>query len=238
MKVKCIIIDDEPLAREGMKLNIKEIDFLELIGEFEDAVKANDFITNNDVDLMFLDIQMPNLSGIDFLKSIKNPPLTILTTAYPQFALESYDLDIVDYLVKPIRIERFIKAVNKAKEIFEYKNSEKTSNEKINYVYIKSDRKYIKLNFSNILYIEGLKDYVIVYTGDNNKYITAMNIKTIYNQLPAEIFFRVSKSYIININNITEIDNDFVKIDLKEIPIGRTYKEEFLNYINKHLIKR
>jgi DNA-binding LytR/AlgR family response regulator len=220
-----------------MKLNIKEINFLELIGEFEDAIKANDFIANNNVDLMFLDIQMPNLSGIDFLKSIKNPPLTILTTAYPQFALESYDLDIVDYLVKPIRIERFIKAVNKAQEIFEYKKSEKTGKERKDYVYIKSDRKYIKLNFSDIQYIEGLKDYVIVYTSDN-KYITAMNIKTIYNQLPSEIFFRVSKSYIININNITEIDNDFVKVNKKEIPIGRTYKEEFLNYINKHLIKR
>ena len=237
MNLKCIIIDDEPLAREGMKLNIKEINFLELIGEFEDAIKANDFIANNNVDLMFLDIQMPNLSGIDFLKSIKNPPLTILTTAYPQFALESYDLDIVDYLVKPIRIERFIKAVNKAQEIFEYKKSEKTGKERKDYVYIKSDRKYIKLDFSKIFYIEGLKDYVIVYVNDN-KYITAMNIKTIYNQLPSEIFFRVSKSYIININNITEIDNDFVKVNNKEIPIGRTYKEEFLNYINKHLIKR
>jgi len=237
MNLKCIIIDDEPLAREGMKLNIKEINFLELIGEFEDAIKANDFIANNNVDLMFLDIQMPNLSGIDFLKSIKNPPLTILTTAYPQFALESYDLDIVDYLVKPIRIERFIKAVNKAQEIFEYKKSEKTGKERKDYVYIKSDRKYIKLDFSKIFYIEGLKDYVIVYVNDN-KYITAMNIKTIYNQLPSEIFFRVSKSYIININNITEIDNDFVKVNKKEIPIGRTYKEEFLNYINKHLIKR
>ena len=237
MSIKCIIVDDEPLAREGMKLNIKEIDFLELIGEFDDAIKANDFIINNEVDLMFLDIQMPNMSGIDFLKSLKNPPLTILTTAHPQFALEGYDLDIVDYLVKPIRIERFIKAVNKAKEIFEYSNNDKTINKDIDYVYIKSDRKYIKLNFTDITYIEGLKDYVIVYVKDS-KYVTAMNIKTIKNQLPSDIFFRVSKSYIININNISEIDNDFIKVGNKEIPIGRTYKEDFLNYVNKHLIKR
>ncbi len=238
MNLKCIIIDDEPLAREGMKLNINEINFLKLIGEFEDAIKANDFIKNNNVDLMFLDIQMPGISGIDFLKSIKNAPLTIITTAYPQFALEGYDLDIVDYLVKPIRIERFIKAVNKAQEIFEYKNQKESDTKKIDYVYIKSNRKYIKLNFSDIIYIEGLKDYVIIYIKDT-KYITAMNIKTINNQLPQDMFFRISKSYIININNISEIDNDFVIAkNGKEIPIGRTYKEDFLNYVNKHLIKR
>ena len=236
MSLKCIIIDDEPLAREGMKINIKEINFLELVGEFGDVEKANDFISHNNVDLMFLDIQMPKITGIDFLKSIKNPPLTILTTAYPQFALEGYLLDIVDYLVKPIRIERFIKAVNKAKEIYNYKTQHQTDRE-LNYVYIKSDRKYVKLNFSDILYIEGLKDYVIIHV-TGNKYITAMNIKTIHNQLPAKTFFRVSKSFIINIDKITEVDTDFILIDKKEIPIGKAYKEEFLNYLNNHLIKR
>ncbi len=238
--MKCIIVDDEPLAREGMRLNVKEIESLELIGEFEDAIKANEFVNNNKVDLIFLDIQMPYISGIDFIKMLKNPPLIILTTAFPQFALESYELDIVDYLVKPIRFERFVKAVNKATELFclmQIKTSEIESIE-TNYVYVKSERKFVKLFFDDILYIKGLKDYVIIHRKES-KVITAMNIKTINNKLPDSIFFRVNKSYIINIHQIKEIDTDFIIIDNKEIPIGKTYKEDFItNCVNKYLIKR
>ncbi|HBS86746.1 MAG: DNA-binding response regulator [Bacteroidetes bacterium GWF2_38_335] len=238
--MKCIIVDDEPLAREGMRLNVEEVESLELIGTFDNAMQANEFLTNNEVDVMFLDIQMPGMTGLDFIKTLKNSPIIIITTAYPQFALESFDLDVIDYLVKPIRIERFIKAVNKAKEYHDLKSGLKSHIESFeeNYIFVKSDRKYVKIFFSEINYIEGLKDYVIIHT-DKIKIMTAMNLKTIHNKLPEEIFARVNKSFIININHIKEIDSDYVVIKDNEVPIGRIYKDEFIEkYVNKRLIKR
>ncbi|MBU0764118.1 MAG: LytTR family DNA-binding domain-containing protein [Bacteroidetes bacterium] len=238
--MKCIIVDDEPLAREGMKLNINEVSSLELTGSFENALEANDFLLNNEIDLIFLDIEMPEITGLEFLKTLVNQPMVILTTAYPQYALESYDLDVIDYLVKPIRIERFIKAVNKAEEFHKLKRSGKNVIESIgeDYIFVKSERKYVKIFFRDIKYIEGLKDYVIIHA-NNKKIMTAMNVKTIDNQLPDEIFVRINKSYIINFHSINEIDNDFVIIDTSEIPIGRTYKDDFIkNFVNKRLIKR
>lgn len=238
--MKCIIIDDEPLAREGMKLNVNEVSALELAGCFESAVEANDFLMNNEIDLMFLDIEMPDMTGFEFLKCLSNQPMVIITTAYPQYALESYDLNVIDYLVKPIRIERFIKAVNKAEELFKLKNAPKITIESFgeDYIFVKSERKYVKLFFKDIKFIEGLKDYVIIHT-TQKKIMTAMNVKTIENQLPKEIFARVNKSYIININCINEIDNDFIIIAPNEIPLGRTYRDEFIqNYVNKRLLKR
>lgn len=238
--MKCIIVEDEPLAREGMRLNIAEVERLELVGSFENAMQANDFLASNEVDLMFLDIQMPGMTGLDFLKNLKIQPLVVLTTAYPQFALESYDLDVIDYLVKPIRIERFIRAVNKARELHELKNSVKSQIESFeeNYIFVKADRKYVKIFFTEINYIEGLKDYVIIHT-DKVKIMTAMNLKTIHNKLPEDIFARINKSYIININHIKEIDSDYVVLKGNEVPIGRIYRDDFINnYVNTRLIKR
>src|SRR4029078_1967434 len=179
----CIVIDDEPLARQGMEINIAQISFLQLMGSFSNALAASDFLRKEKVDLLFLDINMPEMSGLDFLKSLRDAPLVIFTTAYPQYALESYELDAIDYLVKPIRIERFLKAVNKAenhlKLLQQDNNSSQVENMAEDFVYIKADRKYFKIYFKDILYIEGLKDYVIIYTSDNNKIITSMNVKTI-----------------------------------------------------------
>ena len=256
--MKCIIVDDEPLAREGMKLNVQELPSLELIGSFENAMKANDFLSKNDVDLMFLDIQMPEVTGLEFLKTLNlaKPPFVILTTAYPQFALEGYALDVIDYLVKPISMDRFVKAVNKVD--YYYKLRKQAQNEALaatetpaasspvgsdnadieDYIFIRADRKYMKVFFREINYVEGLKDYVIVYT-DTQKIVTAMNIKTIESQLPSNIFIRVSKSYIINLQHIKAVDNNFVMIKEKEIPIGKAFKDNFLNNIvNKRLLKR
>src|SRR4051812_40085178 len=178
----CIVVDDEPLARQGMEMNIASISLLQLLGSFSNALAASDFLRKEKVDLIFLDINMPELSGLDFLKSFRDAPLVIFTTAYPQYALESYELDAIDYLVKPIRIERFLKAVNKAENHLRLLQHESHTNEveKIadDFVYIKADRKFFKINFKDILYIEGLKDYVIIHTADN-KIITSMNVKTI-----------------------------------------------------------
>lgn len=240
--MNCIIVDDEPLARQGMEMNIASVASLQLLGSFSNALAASDFLRKEPVDLMFLDINMPELSGLDFLKSLRDAPLVIFTTAYPQYALESYELDAIDYLVKPIRIERFLKAVNKAENHLRLLQQEGNNNqvEKIedDFVFIKADRKYFKIYFRDILYIEGLKDYVIIYTMDN-KIITSMNVKTISAQLPASIFARVSKSYIVNVLHITSFDNEIVYIQNNEIPLGQSFKDEFLaQYIDKKIVKR
>jgi DNA-binding LytR/AlgR family response regulator len=238
----CIVVDDEPLARQGMEMNIGQVSFLQLMGSFSNALAASDCLRKENVDLMFLDINMPELSGLDFLKSLRDAPLVIFTTAYPQYALESYELDAVDYLVKPIRIERFLKAVNKAAHHLRLLQHEGNTNqvEKIedDFVFIKADRKYFKIWFKDIFYIEGLKDYVIIYTADN-KIITCMNVKTIAAQLPPALFARVSKSYIVNMLHITSFDTDIVYIKNNEIPLGQSFKEDFLkHYIDGKIVKR
>ena len=235
--MKCIIVDDEPLAREGMELNVNEVEFLDLAGQFGDAISAYNYLSENEVDLMFLDIQMPGeMTGLDLVKALPNPPMVILTTAYSEYAVEGFELDVIDYLVKPIRIQRFIQAVNKAKEKFE--NLHPHGTDPRPFIYLKADRKYIRLMLDEIVYIKGMKDYVMVYTEDS-RYMTAMNIKTIFNQLNHPNFVRVSKSYIINSRFIQEVNQNGVKVLDEEIPLGKTYKDEFIqNYIKDHLIQR
>lgn len=240
--MNCIVVDDEPLARQGMEINISQLPSLQLLGSFSNALAASDFLRKENIDLMFLDINMPELSGLDFLKSLRDAPLVIFTTAYPQYALESYELDAIDYLVKPIRIERFLKAVNKAENhlrlLQQGGNTSQVEKIEDDYVFIKADRKYFKIYFKDILYIEGLKDYVIIYTADN-KIITSMNVKTIAAQLPATIFARVSKSYIVNILHIISFDNELVYLKSNEVPLGQGFKDEFLKqYIDRKIVKR
>lgn len=239
-KFSCIVIDDEPLAREGVKLHIADTDLLVFKAEFGNAIKAGEYLTMNDVDIIFLDIEMPGLSGLEFLRLIPNKSMVILTTAYPQYALEAFELEVVDYLLKPIKFDRFFKAVNKAIDVIKLKAtgiSELEPNPETD-IYIKSDRKYVKLSYDEIKYIKGLKDYVIVHT-DKGKYITALNVKTILKKLPANKFARVSKSYIINIAKIESVDIDTIFLSGEEIPLGNSYKEEFLKrHINSKLLKR
>ncbi len=241
--MNCIIVDDEPLAREGMELNVEDVPFLNLLGQFATALAANDFLMREEVDLMFLDIQMPGITGLDYLKTLKNPPLVILSTAYPQYALEGFELDVVDYLVKPVRMERFLKAVNKAKALYDLRQPAPIQNEVVEveqeFMYLKADRKYIRVFFKDIKYIKGMKDYVMLYINEGKKIMTAMNIKTIHRQLPPSIFARVNKSYVINIDYIDEVDLDFIQLAGEEIPLGRTYKEAFIrDYIKGNLIGR
>lgn len=238
----CIIVDDEPLARQGMELNIGNVSTLQLLGSFSNALAASDFLRKENVDLMFLDINMPELSGLDFLKSLRDAPMVIFTTAYPQYALESYELEAIDYLVKPIRIERFLKAVNKAENYLKLLQQEasNTQVEKIedDYVFIKADRKFFKIYFKDILYIEGLKDYVVIYTNDS-KIITSMNVKTIAAQLPLAIFARVSKSYIVNTLHISSFDNELIYINNHEIPLGQSFKDDFIKqHIDGKIVRR
>ena len=240
--MNCIVIDDEPLARQGMEMHIANVASLKLLGSFSNPLAAADFLRKEQVDLMFLDINMPELSGLDFLKALRDAPLVIFTTAYPQYALESYELDAIDYLVKPIRIERFLKAVNKAENHLKLlqQDAQHSHVEKIedDFVFIKADRKFFKIYFKDILYIEGLKDYVVIYTIDN-KIITSMNVKTIAQQLPASTFARVSKSYIVNVRHINSFDNELIYINGNEIPLGESFKDEFIRqYIDGKIVKR
>jgi len=238
----CIIVDDEPLARQGMEMTIATVASLQLMGSFSNALAANEFLRTQPADLMFLDINMPELGGLEFLHSLREPPLVIFTTAYPQYALQSYELDAIDYLVKPIRIERFLKAVNKAESHFRLLHQEGDNNqvERIeeDYIFIKADRKYFKIYFKEIFYIEGMKDYVIIYTADA-KIITSMNVKTIGAQLPESLFARVSKSYIVNVLHISSFDNELVYVHHHEIPLGQSFREEFVKqYIERKIVNR
>ncbi len=237
--MKAIIIDDEPIARQGIRLLADQIPYLSIETEFGNPLIAQEYIvTHKELDLIFLDVEMPGITGVNYLRSMPPKCQVILTTAYPQYALEAFELDVIDYLLKPIRIERFAKAVHKVKELLALQSYELEVQDKDSCIYIRSDRKYIKLTLEEIVFIKGLKDYVIIHTLDG-KYLTAMNVGTIARQLDDDIFARVSKSYIINVNFIQSIDQEIINCVDQEIPLGKAYKEEFLKkYINKSLLKR
>jgi DNA-binding LytR/AlgR family response regulator len=240
--MKCIMVDDEPLAREGLEKMLRAVSSIELLDSFSNAIDAHDYLKTGEADLLFLDIEMASLNGLEFAKSLVVKPLIIFVTAYPQYALDSYEIDAIDYLVKPVRMERLLKAINKAEnylKLWQRKNDElETTTVESDYVFIKSDRRFVKIFFKEILYIEGLKDYVVIQT-DNKKVLTAMNIKTICAQLPENNFTRVSKSFIVNTNHISSVDTHSVYIKDEEIPIGSSFKEEFFErFISEKVIKR
>ena len=199
--MNCIIVDDEPLAREAMKLLIEESSNLQLIGSFNSASTASDFMEQHVTDLVFLDIQMPGITGIEFARTISKKTLVIFTTAYTEYALDSYEVDAIDYLIKPVEAERFQKAVDKALSYHSLLlKEEKEAIETVvtaDYFFVKAERRYFKVNFSDILFIEGLKDYVIIQLSDQ-RIITRMSLKAIFDLLPKSTFLRVNKSYIVN----------------------------------------
>lgn len=226
--MKCIIVDDEPIAREGVEALIGKIPQLQLEGSFESAETASEYINVHPVDLIFLDIEMSGINGIEFARSIPKKTLVIFTTAYSEYALDSYDVDAIDYLVKPIEWERFRKAVDKAISyhsllVNEAKEEIDADND---FIFVKSERRYFKVYYDDILFIEGLKDYVIIQTG-NKRIITKMYLRTILELLPEKKFFRINKSYIVNLKRIDSFDNNDVFIGEREIGIGVTYREDF-----------
>jgi len=240
--MNCIIVDDEPLAREAIRMLIDQTDNLELTGSFNSPDSATKFLANNAVDLIFLDIQMPGVNGIEFAKTIPKETFVIFTTAFYEFATDSYEVDAIDYLIKPVKLERFKKGVEKAQTYYKLFKADYASNNIENitddYFFVKADRKMLKIHFNSILFIEGLKDYVVMHT-ENQKVITAMNIKTIHDQLPRTMFVRVSKSYIINIKHIDSVDNNTVYIGKSEIPIGNIYRDFFFNeFVTKKILSK
>ena len=236
--MKCIIVDDEPIAREGIKLLVEEIPRLELLKSFNNAEEASLFINETPVDLIFLDINMPGINGIEFAHSIPKQTLIIFTTAYSQYALDSYEVDAVDYLVKPIDPVKFRKAVNKAivyHSLLIDEEKKRVDAVEDEYIFVKSDRKYFKVNFEDVLFIEGLKDYVIIQMADQ-RIITRMSLKSINELLPSNVFFRINKSYIVNKKHIDSFDNNDVFIKNYEIAIGSSYRDDFFQFFTSKKI--
>jgi DNA-binding LytR/AlgR family response regulator len=232
--IKCIVIDDEPLARKGLKEYISEIDFLKWEGEFDSALKASKIINEGKVQLIFLDIQMPRISGIDFLRTIGNSIPVIFTTAFPQYALDGFDLNALDYVVKPISFERFLKAALKANEYYEVrcKNVEKTGETKQEFFFIKADNKLVRIFYDEILYVEALQNYVAICTR-TKKYITYLTIKSIEEYLSPDEFIRTHKSYIVSASKIDNIDGNDIRIGDYHIPISRNNKEDVMERLLK-----
>ena len=228
--MNCIIVDDEPLGRKAVQLLVKETPVLKLLGSFGDADSAGTFLLENPVDLVFLDIRMPGADGIEFAKTIPKKTLVIFTTAYPEYAVDSYGLDAIDYLLKPIELGRFRKAVEKACDylLLLSEKSQRSQLETVNqnHIFVKSDRRFYRMLFEEILFIEGLKDYIVIQTGER-KLITKTTLKAIHEQLPQDIFMRINKSYIVNLNRISSFDTSDIFIEKYEIAIGNTYKEAF-----------
>ena len=229
--MNCIIVDDEPLAREAVELLIKENGQLTLKGSFNSAIPAADFMRLTQVDLVFLDVQMPYVSGIDFARSISPQTLVIFTTAYTEYALDSYEVEAIDYLVKPIEEDRFQKAVNKAIAYHSLLAAEKKEDiETIegDSIFVKSERRFYKVRLADILFIEGLKDYAIIRLHED-RIITKINLKNLHEKLPKQTFIRVSKSYIVNTKHIDSYDNNEIYIKSHIVSIGNAYRDNFLD---------
>ena len=234
MKIKCIVTDDEPIARKGLCGYIEKIDYLSLIGECEDALQLNALLKTEHPDLLFLDIEMPYLSGLDLLSSIQNPPRVIITSAYEKYALKGYELDVVDYLLKPIPFERFVKAVDKVYHLLE-KESEKNIGE---YIFVKSDKQLKKIFLEEILFIESMENYVNVYT-TSSKEVVYSTLKLFLESLPDERFLQVHRSYVVNVKHIQSIEGNTLHIAGNEIPVARNLRDRVFNIIlNNRLISK
>lgn len=233
MRINCIIIDDEPLARKGLKEYIADVDFLHLVGDYDNPLKVTENIQAIDMPLLFLDIQMPKITGIDYFKSLKPAPPVIFTTAYPQFALEGFELNALDYLVKPISFERFYKAVLKAKEYYEIrsKNELETGNDS-QYFFIKADNKLVKIFFNEIVMVEALQNYVVIHTTDK-KYITYLTFKSVEDYLPSGQFIKTHKSYIVAASRIDSIEGNDIRLGSHHVPISRNLKDEVMEKLLK-----
>ncbi len=233
MKVKCLIVDDEPLAIRLIEKHIAKIDALEVVATCNTALKAFEILNSQSIDLLFLDIKMPNITGIEFLKNLKNPPKTILTTAYRDYALEGYDLGVVDYLLKPITFERFFKAVDRflsESSKSEVKIKESIENE---FIVVKSGIKNYKIDVKDILYIESLKDYIKINTIDGKNITSKYKISDIEEELDVNYFLRIHRSFIINSTKITAFTNNEIEINGVEIPVGASYKDNVLLFLDE-----
>ncbi|HKZ67876.1 MAG TPA: LytTR family DNA-binding domain-containing protein [Chitinophagaceae bacterium] len=224
----CIAVDDEPLALALLEDNISKVPFLKLVAKCADAFEAMKVLQEQTIDLIFIDIQMPGLTGLQFIESLTQKPMVILITAYKQFALEGYTLNVVDYLVKPVDLKRFMNACNKAWELYQLRNvtNQSPNNPVLDYFFVKADYRLVKIMYNEITWIEGLRDYLKIHLNSSAKpVITRMNLKDMEEQLPASKFLRIHKSFIVGIESITSVRKNSVFIKEMELPVGETYRD-------------
>lgn len=233
MKINCIIIDDEPLARKGLKEYVADVDFLQLAGEFDTPLKAAELISRGEVQLLFLDIEMPRITGLEFFRTLQQPPPVIFTTAYPQYALEGFEVNALDYLVKPISFDRFLKAALKAKEYYEVREKNVVETAQSDFFFIKADSKLVKIFYNEILFIEALQNYVTIHTTDK-KYMTYLTFRSVEEYLPAEQFIKVHKSYIVAASKIDSIEGNDILVGQRHIPVSRSQKDEVMEKLLKN----
>lgn len=234
--IRCLAIDDESLALDLLEDNISKVPFLELAGKCKSASEAIDILHNEKIDLVFLDIQMPDISGIQLLKGLSQKPLVIFTTAYEKYAFQGYELDVLDYLLKPFPFERFLKAVNKAQDYLVFREKENLSGESTsgdNFIFVRADYKLVRIDLRDIIYIEGLKDYIKIYLGVK-PVITHMGMNEILEKLPSRNFIRVHRSFIVNLLKVEFIQRNMIIIGNKEIPVSDHYKENFYKIIKQN----
>jgi two-component system, LytTR family, response regulator LytT len=234
--IRCLAIDDEPLALRQIADYIKKTPFLELSDMFESALKALEYLANNKVDLMFVDINMPDLSGMDFVKSIENPPMIVFITAYSEYAIDGFRVNALDYLLKPISYSDFLRTANKAKNFFDklHLNGEKEVPEN-EYLFVKSDSKMVRIDLKEIIYIEGMREYVRIHLADTKPLMPLISLRALEEQLPQDKFMRVHRSYIVNLEKIVSFDHSRISLDNKIlVPVSDQYKDVFLRFLSSH----
>lgn len=239
MNLTCVIVDDEPLARQLLTEYVRKIPYLKLVEVCSSPLAALDVLRSQSVDLLFLDIQMPEITGLTLLKVLTHKPLVVLTTAYSEYALESYDLDVVDYLLKPISFDRFLRAVEKASQRKELSSQVQPApaapgkEEASPFIFVKDGTKLVKIRLTDILYVEGLKDYVAIHTRQQ-KIITLQRLKNLEAQLPADQFIRIHHSYIVSLEGIETIHKEKVQVGSVYLPISETYRKPFKDFIDRN----
>ena len=229
-KISCLIVDDEPIARKGLENYVRQTSFLELKGTCGDAFQLDGRIKNEKIDLLFLDIQMPRLTGLDYIKGLSDPPKVIFTTAYTEYAVQGFELDVLDYLLKPISKERFDKACLKAKEYFDYKTSGPA---KAEYIFVKTEGKFEKLFFSEIIYVEAMENYLSIFTTNKKRLIILSTFKSFLQSLPPEKFLQTHKSYIVAVDHVTGMDGNHIMMDQVQIPLARKNKQRVIDFLKK-----
>lgn len=234
IRIKCVITDDEPMARKGIKGYVEKVDFLELVGVCEDAVSLNCLLREQPVDLLFLDIEMPYINGLELLQSINNPPKVIFTTAYEQYAIKGFELEAVDYLLKPISFERFLKSVNRVYELFRQNVPPPVTD----HLFIKTDDKLVKVSINDIVYIEAMENYVNIYTAQT-RYITHATLKSVLECITDPGFIQTHKSFVINAAKITSIEGNLIELGKYQVPVSRSMKDGVMEKILKNkLLKK
>ena len=226
--ISCLIVDDEPIARKGLESYVRQTSFLELKGTCEDVFQLDDRIKNEKIDLLFLDIQMPRLTGLDYIKGLSDPPKVIFTTAYTEYAVQGFELDVLDYLLKPISKERFDKACMKAKEYFEYKSSAPA---KAEYIFVKTEGKFEKLFFNEIIYVEAMENYLSIFTANKKRLIILSTFKSFLQSLPPGKFLQTHKSYIVAVDRVTGMDGNHILMDQVQIPLARKNKQRVIDFL-------